>query len=76
MNRKYDHSAYCSHCQRWILRTNLVFDNSGYEKCPYCHGRVRMKRHLHDLPRKPHVVLDEVTEKPDTVDRHFGEQYS
>ena len=67
MNRRYDHSAYCCRCQRWILKTALASNNLGAQICPYCHRRVRAKRHLHDLPRKECSAFAEVLERSQIV---------
>jgi hypothetical protein len=62
MNRKYDYYAYCSHCQRWILKTALVSNSLGAQTCPYCHSRVRIERHLHDIPGMSRLVFDKAAE--------------
>ena len=66
MNSKYDHSAYCSHCQRWISKTALVSNSSGNQMCPYCHSRVRVKRHVHDLSSRSRLTF----EAEDSKTRH------
>jgi len=62
MNRKYDYYAYCSHCQRWILKIALVSNSLGAQTCPYCHSRVRIERHLHDIPGMSRLVFDKAAE--------------
>ena len=35
--------------------------------CPYCHNRVRLKRHPHDLPRKSLLTSDKMVGDPKTL---------
>ena len=67
MKWKYDNCAYCGHCQRWISKIALASNSLGAQICPYCHGRVRVKRHPHDLPKEPCLTFEEVAENSKTV---------
>jgi hypothetical protein len=72
MNRKYEHSAYCSNCQRWIPKQALESNSLGAQMCPFCHNRVRVKRHPHDLPQRTFIAPEEVAENSKTVKESNG----
>jgi hypothetical protein len=40
--------------------------------CPFCHNRVRVKRHPHDLPQRVFIMSEEVAENSKTVKESNG----